>query len=136
MLLNLLVTLLDLLVTLIDLLVTLLDLLVTLLDLQSNHCSTSLILKGFHGAIRDISFAHHEERNLVAAVDEYGNVLVHEIFETETVRILKVGTFSATRLGEIHRVVWCPHFPLKKKGKSTVLKEKMSRFHFVHLFIC
>ena len=53
-----------------------------MVKVQSSHCSKGFDLKGFHGSIRDVSFAHHEERNLVAAVNEYGNVLVHEIFET------------------------------------------------------
>jgi enhancer of mRNA-decapping protein 4 len=85
-----------------------------------SHCSDRIILKGFHGFVRDLSFAYHDKRILVAAVDEYGYLLVHEIIGAEVKLVLQVNPDSATGSSENHRVIWCPYVPDKENGKSSV----------------
>jgi enhancer of mRNA-decapping protein 4 len=84
-----------------------------------SHCSDRIILKGFQGFVRDLSFAYHDKRILVAAVDEYGYLLVHEIIGAEVKLVLQVNPESANS-SENHRVIWCPYVPDKDNGKSTV----------------
>jgi len=40
------------------------------------------LLKGMEGMVQDIAFAHIPSQVILACVDEYGNLLVHQIEET------------------------------------------------------
>lgn len=76
-----------------------------------NGSGDRILLKGFRGYIRDLSFAFHEKRILIAAVDEYGYVLVHEILGSSASLILQVNPDGITTSSDNHRVVWCPYVP-------------------------
>ena len=99
-----------------------------------SHCSDRIILKGFQGFVRDLSFAYHDKRILVAAVDEYGYLLVHEIIGAEVKLVLQVNPESPSSSSENHRVIWCPYVPDKDNGKSTV--EMFLFLSCVYVFIC
>ncbi|XP_046460109.1 enhancer of mRNA-decapping protein 4-like isoform X4 [Daphnia pulex] len=77
--------------------------------------SDRILLKGFHGFVRDLSFAFHEKRILVAAVDEYSYLLVHEIIGSTAQLILQVNPDGITTATDCHRVVWCPYVPENPK---------------------
>ena len=85
--------------------------------------SDRIILKGFRGFVRDLSFAFHEKRILVAAVDEYGYLLVHEIVGPAAHLVLQVNQDGITTSSEYHRVVWCPYVPEipRSFGITTIL---------------
>lgn len=70
-----------------------------------------IILKGFRGFVRDLSFAFHEKRILVAAVDEYGYVLVFEIVGSSPSLVLQVNPDGITTSSDNHRIVWCQYVP-------------------------
>ena len=76
-----------------------------------NGSTDRILLKGFRGFVRDLSFAFHEKRILVAAVDEYGYLLVHEIVGSNAQLILQVNPDGITTSSDCHRVVWCPYVP-------------------------
>ncbi|KAK4023828.1 hypothetical protein OUZ56_009226 [Daphnia magna] len=78
--------------------------------------SDRILLKGFHGFVRDLSFAFHEKRILVAAVDEYSYLLVHEIVGSTAQLILQVNPDGITTSSDCHRVVWCPYVPENPKS--------------------
>ena len=80
------------------------------------RCSDRILLKGFYGCVRDLSFAFHEKRILVAAVDEFGYLLVHEIIEGEAILILQVTPDTNMKSSDNHRVVWCPYIPDSSKN--------------------
>jgi len=82
------------------------------------HCSDRILLKGFYGCVRDLCFAFHDKRILVAAVDEFGYLLVHEIKEAEVHLILQVNPDSISKSSESHRVVWCPYVPDSPKSSG------------------
>ena len=86
---------------------------------MKNGCTEQVLLKGFNGFVRDLSFAFHEKRILVAAVDEYGYLLVHEIVESTAHLILQVNPDENSTSSDCHRVIWCPYVPesLKNAGK-------------------
>ena len=75
-----------------------------------NNSSDRILLKGFHGYVRDLAFAFHEQRILVGAVDEYGYVLVHEIKASSAELILEVMPPNMSSSDD-HRFVWCPYIP-------------------------
>jgi hypothetical protein len=72
-----------------------------------------IYLRGFHGVVKDISFALHEKRILVAAVDEYSYLLIHEIIGSTAQLILQVNPDGITTATAFHRVVWCNYMPSK-----------------------
>lgn len=84
-----------------------------------NHCSDRIILKGFKGIVRDLAFAYHEKRILIAAVDEYGYLFVNEVNGADVKLVLQVTPDKDTKIRETHRVVWCPYMPdnVGKSGK-------------------
>lgn len=41
------------------------------------------LLKGMEGMVQDIAFAHIPSQVVLACVDEYGNLLVHQVEETK-----------------------------------------------------
>ena len=77
--------------------------------------SERILLKGFRGFVKDLSFAIHEKRILVAAVDEYGYLLVHEINACSPLSpitlVLQANPDGITTSSDSHRVVWCPYVP-------------------------
>lgn len=75
-----------------------------------NDNTDRILLKGFHGYVRDLAFAVHEQRILLGAVDEYGYVLVHEIKASSAELILQVMP-PAMNSSDNHRFVWCPYVP-------------------------
>lgn len=80
--------------------------------------SDRILLKGFHGFVRDVSFAFHEKRILVAAVDEYGYLIVHEIIGSAAQMVLQVNPDGITTSSDCHRVVWCPYVPENSKNSG------------------
>ena len=83
--------------------------------------SDRILLKGFHGFVRDLSFAFHEKRILVAAVDEYSYLLVHEIIGSTAQLILQVNPDGITTATDCHRVVWCPYVPETPKTQGLLI---------------
>ncbi len=59
---------------------------------------------------------------LVAAVDEFGHLLVHEIIGAEVKLVLHVSPSQPTSSSVHHRVVWCPYVPesVKDNGNPTL----------------
>jgi enhancer of mRNA-decapping protein 4 len=41
------------------------------------------LLRGMEGMVQDIAFAHIPTQVVLACVDEYGNLLVHQVEETD-----------------------------------------------------
>ena len=75
-----------------------------------------IYLSGFRGVVKDVAFAFHEKRILVAAVDEYSYLLysyllVHEIIGSTAQLILQVNPDGITTVTGCHRVVWCNYIP-------------------------
>ncbi len=81
-----------------------------------NGSTDRILLKGFRGFVRDLSFAFHEKRILVAAVDECGYLLVHEIVGSTAQLILQVNPDGVSTPSDCHRVVWCPYVPESPKN--------------------
>ncbi|XP_059352148.1 enhancer of mRNA-decapping protein 4-like isoform X3 [Daphnia carinata] len=81
-----------------------------------NGSTDRILLKGFRGFVRDLSFAFHEKRILVAAVDECGYLLVHEIVGSTAQLILQVNPDGVSTPSDCHRVVWCPYVPENPKS--------------------
>lgn len=75
-----------------------------------NDSNDRILLKGFHGFVRDLSFAFHEQRIMLGAVDEFGHVLVHEIMGSSAQLILQVMPANLSS-SEIQRIIWCPYVP-------------------------
>ncbi|XP_048253364.1 enhancer of mRNA-decapping protein 4-like isoform X2 [Haliotis rufescens] len=73
-----------------------------------------VLLKDFDGRVIDVAFAHTDEI-LLAAVDEIGNLFVHEIREEDgkvvSHLLLHIKHPQATPSSEFHRVIWCPYIP-------------------------
>ena len=70
-----------------------------------------IYLRGFHGVVKDVAFAFHEKRILVAAVDEYSYLLVQEIIGSTAQLILQVNPDGITTATDCHGVVWCNYIP-------------------------
>ena len=83
--------------------------------------SDRIILKGFRGFVRDLAFDFHEKRILVAAVDEYGYLLVHEVIGPQALLVLQVNPDGITTSSEFHRVIWCPYVPETPRSYGIVL---------------
>jgi enhancer of mRNA-decapping protein 4 len=49
----------------------------------NRESSERSLLKGIEGMVQDIAFAHIPSQVVLACVDEYGNLLVHQIEETK-----------------------------------------------------
>lgn len=49
----------------------------------NRESSERSLLKGIEGMVQDIAFAHIPNQVVLACVDEYGNLLVHQIEETK-----------------------------------------------------
>jgi hypothetical protein len=49
----------------------------------NRESSERSLLKGMEGMVQDIAFAHIPTEVILACVDEYGNLLVHQIEETK-----------------------------------------------------
>jgi enhancer of mRNA-decapping protein 4 len=47
----------------------------------NRESSERSLLKGIEGMVQDIAFAHIPTQVILACVDEYGNLLVHQIEE-------------------------------------------------------
>ena len=86
-------------------------------------CDDRIILKGFRGFVRDLSFAFHDKRILVSAVDEFGLVLVHEITGGEVKLILQLDPNQPEVSSENHRVVWCAYVPESKETGKTFRRD-------------
>ncbi|XP_067652269.1 enhancer of mRNA-decapping protein 4-like isoform X1 [Haliotis asinina] len=80
----------------------------------SRKSAERVLLKDFNGRVIDVAFAHTDEI-LLAAVDEIGNLFVHEIKEEDgkvvSSLILHVKHPQTTPSSEFHRVIWCPYIP-------------------------
>lgn len=81
----------------------------------NRESSERSLLKGMEGMVQDIAFAHIPTEVILACVDEYGNLLVHQIEETKNKMIctllLHVEQSSNHSPGSNHRVIWCPYIP-------------------------
>ncbi|XP_067007664.2 enhancer of mRNA-decapping protein 4 [Anabrus simplex] len=73
------------------------------------------LLKGMEGMVQDIAFAHIPTQVVLACVDEFGNLLVHQIEEkngkTECSLLLHVEHSKDPVTNVNHRVIWCPYIP-------------------------
>lgn len=49
----------------------------------NRESSERSLIKGIEGMVQDIAFAHIPTEVVLACVDEYGNLLVHQIEETK-----------------------------------------------------
>ncbi|PSN46679.1 hypothetical protein C0J52_06384 [Blattella germanica] len=85
---------------------------VRVVNRQSNNRS---LLKGIEGMVQDIAFAHIPSQVILACVDEYGNLLVHQIKEVddkiECTLLLHVEQSNDRTPSSNHRVIWCPYIP-------------------------
>ncbi|XP_062607196.1 enhancer of mRNA-decapping protein 4-like, partial [Saccostrea cucullata] len=73
------------------------------------------LLKDLTGRVVDIAFAYTDDV-ILAAVDEIGNLLVHNVKEGDDKKLqvpllLKVARPRGTISTEYHRVIWCPFIP-------------------------
>jgi len=73
------------------------------------------LLKGMEGMVQDIAFAHIPSQVILACVDEYGNLLVHQIEESTNKMVCQLllhveQTSDHSPTGN-HRVIWCPYIP-------------------------
>lgn len=81
----------------------------------NRESSERLLLKGMEGMVQDIAFAHIPSQVVLACVDEYGNLLVHQIEEKKDKMVsqlmLHVEQTSDHSPTSNHRVIWCPYIP-------------------------
>ncbi|XP_055955286.1 enhancer of mRNA-decapping protein 4-like [Patella vulgata] len=72
------------------------------------------LIKCVEGRVVDVAFAH-SDAVILAAVDEIGNLYVHEMQEidgkTINTLLLNVQRPENTAPSEYHRVIWCPYIP-------------------------
>ncbi|XP_013379353.1 enhancer of mRNA-decapping protein 4 isoform X2 [Lingula anatina] len=81
------------------------------------------LLKGFTGRVMDVAFAHHT-LVIIAAVDEMGNLFVHQADDTDDGKILTACLLHVVRPAETppssyHRVIWCPYIPDEEEEQGT-----------------
>ncbi|XP_069698744.1 enhancer of mRNA-decapping protein 4 isoform X2 [Periplaneta americana] len=73
------------------------------------------LIKGMEGMVQDIAFAHIPTQVVLACVDEFGNLLVHQIEETMgkpvCTLLLHVEQNTDRTPSSNHRVIWCPYIP-------------------------
>lgn len=73
------------------------------------------LLRGMEGMVQDIAFAHIPTQVILACVDEQGNLLVHQIEQTDNKMVctllLHVEQTSDHSPTSNHRVIWCPYIP-------------------------
>ena len=85
---------------------------VRVVNRESNNRS---LLKGIEGMVQDIAFAHIPKQIILACVDEFGNLLVHEIEERgdkiTCIKLLHVEQNNEGSPSSNHRVIWCPYIP-------------------------
>nr|CAD7426114.1 unnamed protein product [Timema monikensis] len=89
------------------------------------------LLKGMQGMVQDIAFAHIPHQVVLASVDDFGNLFVHEVTDSE------IGTLTCTLLLHVentsnsmsprasHRVIWCPYIP--EEDSDTLLQNNVAK---------
>ncbi|PNF32915.1 hypothetical protein B7P43_G01848 [Cryptotermes secundus] len=89
----------------------------------NRESSERSLIKGIEGMVQDIAFAHIPTEVVLACVDEYGNLLVHQIEETKDKTIctllLHVEQSNTHTPGSNHRVIWCPYIPEEENSDVT-----------------
>lgn len=70
------------------------------------------LLRGMHGAIQDLAFAHVSNA-ILACVDYSGNLFIHTIESTpsELLCSLVLQVDAEESSPTSHRVIWCPYIP-------------------------
>ena len=71
----------------------------------------------------------------MAAVDEYGYLLVHEIVGSNAQLILQVNPDGITTSSDCHRVVWCPYVPESPNNAGKLCLFALCMFYAL-LIIC
>ncbi|XP_021913253.1 enhancer of mRNA-decapping protein 4 isoform X2 [Zootermopsis nevadensis] len=89
----------------------------------NRESSERSLLKGIEGMVQDIAFAHIPNQVVLACVDEYGNLLVHQIEETKDKMVctllLHVEQNNDRTTSSNHRVIWCPYIPEEENSDVT-----------------
>ncbi|XP_054281595.1 enhancer of mRNA-decapping protein 4 [Macrosteles quadrilineatus] len=76
------------------------------------------LIKGFSGAVQDISFSHIPDEVVLACVDMAGNLLIHKVLEEnqpipylscELILHIEPDETYIPQLGDFYRVIWCPY---------------------------
>ena len=80
------------------------------------------LLKGFHGRVLDISFAHQDDV-LLGAVDEIGNMFIYAIKEhgekISSELVLQVNREAGSPSSDFHRLIWCPFIPEEDESSGS-----------------
>lgn len=89
------------------------------------------LLKGMTGMVQDIAFAHIPSQVVLACVDEYGNLLVHQVEEKgdkiSCTLLLHVEHGNDSVPATNHRVVWCPYVPEEDSDSSEISYDDVAK---------
>ena len=80
-----------------------------------------VLIKGMKGRVKDLAFAHCTDEIILGIVDEFGNLFIAKIEETneedsdndkplQTELILQINAENP-KDSESHRIFWCPFLP-------------------------
>ena len=86
-----------------------------------------VLIKGMKGKVKDLAFAHCIEEIILGIVDEFGNLFVAKIEQTneedsdndkplQTELVLQINAENPNN-SETHRIFWCPFLP--EEGENT-----------------
>nr|XP_027220914.1 enhancer of mRNA-decapping protein 4-like [Penaeus vannamei] len=83
------------------------------------------LVKNIRGMVRDLAFAHLNQRVILAFTDHYGTLYVCEVSASstegslDTELLLEVNSTS-DEASDNHRIIWCPYIPDEQGGEEDI----------------
>ncbi|XP_042891088.1 enhancer of mRNA-decapping protein 4-like [Penaeus japonicus] len=83
------------------------------------------LVKNIRGMVRDLAFAHLNQRVILAFTDHYGTLYVCEVSASSTEGTLNTDLLlevnsTSDEASDNHRIIWCPYIPDEQGGEDDI----------------